>query len=125
MKKLLFMLLLVSMPIVARADWVSGVVTNPAAGAVLVDTGPLSAGSRSALVIVAATVATRFRYQWRDAANTNVVQEQYFIVPANGTVVLPTPVAGQEYTMQEGERLRVIVDAGITGSASASLFFQR
>lgn len=123
MKAFIAILLMLFFPMQAMADWVaSGAISNPTAGQVLVDSGPLPASARSATIIVSSTVAARFRFQWRSADNTTTVAEQYFFCPANGTIVLPPVLESQEFQMNDNERLRIIIDQTITGAVSVSLF---
>jgi len=97
----------------------SGRITNPVTDAVLVDTGPLSGGSRSVKVIGSATVAAVFELQLRNAANNATLKSQILAVPASSTGQID--FESMDITMADSERLRVIAVAGVTGSVSVSL----
>lgn len=104
------------------SSWFSaGRLTNPAAGAVLADTGPFSTGVGSLAVqaVVSSTVLAQVLLQHRDVANTTTLSEQLFVVPANSTYNLPLESALQG--LQAGERFRLVLNAGITGTIQGSL----
>lgn len=102
--------------------WIPGTrLSNPNAGAVLFDTGPLTADrSWSPHVLVCATVAAQVLFQRRNAANDATLQEQIFPVAANQPFSFA--VNGQ-IDVAEGERLRLVLNANITGAVQCSMFF--
>ncbi len=98
-----------------------GRITNPAAGAVLADTGPLIGGPNyQPQAIVSSTIAAQILIQRRNATNTANVSEQLVVCPANSTFTLPLVVNMSE-TWQDDERVRLVINATINGTIQASL----
>lgn len=100
----------------------SGRLTNPAANAVLVDTGPLPAASRSYALHLGGTGAVVVEVQWRNAANTSTLRSQIYAAPSNTVSQTPPPPQGSEFDMSTDERLRVVTVNNPNGDVSVSLF---
>jgi len=97
--------------------WFSaGVQTNPVIDTILADTAGVN-GNGSLKVILGASVATIATIEQRNAANTANVNAQVVAVPANG--VLCIELLGIPFAASE--RLRVRLNAAITGSCQASI----
>jgi hypothetical protein len=94
----------------------SGVVVNPGANAILVDTvADIDVTKQyKAFVTLSCTVATQFQVQHRNAANGANLDA--VTVNLNGALQLFLP-----FQVAAGERLRVQVLAAITGNASAAM----
>lgn len=122
----LFVVVLAMLMVVfpAFAGWhASGRLTNPTTNQVILDTGALPGpAGRSFVVVGSATVASVFEVQWRNATDTATIKSQILSVPANGTAVLPE--SNSTFVMDDQERVRIIMVAGVTGSVSASMFIQ-
>jgi hypothetical protein len=102
----------------ALAAWdTAGIQVNPAASAVLADSGPKAGGAFDALVILGANVAVVATVEWRNAANTANVKSQVIAVGANQVIQLKFPV-----DLALNERVRVLNNAAVTGSVQASVF---
>lgn len=99
----------------------SGRITNPTLDQVLVDTGPLVAGVYFFSVFAAATVASAFELQWRNAANAATLKSQIVAVPANTTIWGFEVANGLYIDVAASERIRIIQVAAVTGSVSVSL----
>lgn len=111
-----------------QAVWTSeGVQTNPDTTTVLADTGQLPVGDYICHVIIginntAAAVAT-LGIQWRNAANSGNNEEQRLYYPAS----LPSR-DGYTFPFRSdaaNERVRIIPIANVTGTVSASIFWQK
>lgn len=94
----------------------AGLTTNPAAGAVLADTGALAADDYYFLVIITdrlTAAPTDFRVQWRDAAN------------AANQAEVPLVDGGTATFQLEGfatnERLRITAGQAMTGDVACSI----
>lgn len=101
--------------------WHDGVVTSPAAGQVISDTGQLAnaLGTVIIQVVVDASVAAFLAIEHRNAANNTTLHTQYV------SVVASTPFVVNQFTMifQDNERIRVINrSALVLGTVSASIF---
>ena len=103
--------------------WITGgLQTNPAAAAVLADTGPRSgpAGSTDTILelilLASASAACGVEIQHRNAANNASVWQHAFRVAADSPLCLPLPV-----TIANGERVRVVMLTNPTGQVQASL----
>lgn len=113
----------------AGENWyTAGIQTNPAANAIIADTGPLAfpnsgngSGTMNFTVIVSSTVAAIIHVEIRDAANTAVVRSQAFMVPANTTFQSVKNIA---IPLDGGERLRLRMNGAVTGSVQGSIFLQ-
>ena len=96
----------------------SGIVANPTAGQILLDSGPLSAGTREAQIIVSANIATFCEFQLRNAANSATLRSQVIAVPANHGISIPFPTGLEN---GENERFRIVNLVNITGQVSVSI----
>ena len=107
----------------------AGKQTNPTSGDVLADTGAIGAaqgmgeggGIFAVMVIASASADAEMVVQLRNAANdANVGDTHVFYIPAAGSVefVFPLEVEG-------AQRIRIAMNANLTGSAVASVFAQR
>jgi hypothetical protein len=100
----------------------SGRVINPALNAVLVDTGPLTAETRTVQVHFACTVAAAVELQLRDAADALTLKSQILAVPTGGGMA-QFGATFPDVPMADNQRLRVIAVAAIVGAVSVSLDF--
>ena len=123
MKKLLSLALLLAVVLPASAsDWQTGTVTNPGAGAVVVDTGALPAdGNYKWCVWAAASVTAVLRIQHRDTSNATTLHE--FYVPVSATTPAPVFCAPENMgpLLLQDERIRVINNSIVVGVVSASI----
>jgi len=91
-----------------------GASVNPTTATVLCDTGALTGGIYSAIVIATSTVDTQFAMQHRDAANAaNVDDVQVFTVLAGASIALPF-----RFAVNPNERLRVLPNANPAASTA-------
>jgi hypothetical protein len=98
-------------------------VTNPAAGAILADTGALAAGRYYFSFLCDATVAARFRRERRNAGNTaNLNPTKELPIPANTEI---DTLYGIWVDIAEGERVRVLNVNAFTGDATALIMYGR
>lgn len=95
--------------------------TNPDTTDVMADSGALSAGIYDVRVIIGASAAAIFQVERRNADNDASV----------GDVVILYCAAGQSaqfalpYVLEEGERVRVMMNANLTGTAAAAINVER
>lgn len=107
------------------AAWVgAGIQTNPAVNTILADTGALAAASSDGheydfLVVVSASASADISIEHRNAANSANVESAVHIVPASLIAIFV------QAKMAKGERLRVIMAAGLTGRISATIHLVR
>jgi hypothetical protein len=100
--------------------WItSGIITNPTANQIILDTGPLVAKERIWQVFFSATVADAVDVQLVQSDGTTVRKSQILSSPTFGTVSLPPLIA--EESMAENERIRLRVVLGGTKYISASI----
>jgi hypothetical protein len=95
----------------------TGKQTNPTTTDVLADTGALASAVYEVRIWVGSSVAATFVVQHRDAANTGNVGDVPVIRSAAGQT------AEYLYTMvlNVSERIRVLPEANITGTAEAAV----
>lgn len=94
--------------------------TNPAANAIVADTGPaLGDNARKWYTICSSTVSAILIVEHRDAANATNLHSQGFFLPANGTVTMGPDSA---LVVLNGERVRLRLNAAVTGSLWCSVF---
>lgn len=105
------------------ADWyTAGVQTNPLANAVLADTGGVPADSTRRFEVICATTVSAVAFiEWRDATNVNNLRTQGVILPANQTSEIKFMWVPNFAT---GERVRVRLNAAITGVAQCSILME-
>lgn len=102
----------------------NGYYVNPTSGLILADTGPLSAGIWHIVLFVGSTASlttAQLGIQLRNKSNdVNIVQQRFGI---HNNIGYQYP----EITIKlnDGERVRIVVLGGITGSIQASLIFRR
>lgn len=96
----------------------SGIITNPTAGQVLLDSGPLSAGTREVQLILSSNAIAFCELQLRNAANNGTRKSQVITVPANQCMTIPFATGLDN---EEGERYRVVSLTSVTGSVSISV----
>jgi hypothetical protein len=97
----------------------SGRLTNPVAAQIVLDSGPLSAGTRRLVIVLACSVAATCELQYRNAANDTTLKSQIICVPALGFVSLEIP---QGLDNVDNERYRIELVATIAGILSCSVF---
>ncbi len=99
----------------------SGAVSNPAAAAVIVDTGQLAAGATILSAIINwNTAILDFQIEWRNAANSaNLAVFGLFCGTGQPSVQWGPWV----FQMGLNERLRVVTASGGTGTADATIMF--
>ena len=103
--------------------WDDGALTtNPSTDAVLKDTGALEAGDYLFGFMFQATAAAIFRVEWRNAANAATLKSQNVPIPASNLI---EPIFPTKIVLAANERIRVVIVAGITGDAQASIFRSR
>jgi hypothetical protein len=87
---------------------------------ILADSGPtpIDGGVRGKF-FMSTTVQAIGVIEWRNASNTANVKSQAFVLPANSSIqiMLEFPLI-----MSTGERLRLRLNAGVTGSVQGSIF---
>jgi hypothetical protein len=96
----------------------AGVQTNPAINAILADTGALTPGGQTGVtVILGGSVAFIVTLEHRNAANDANVNTQVLAAAANDPFTVSLP--GIDFA--SGERIRIRLNAAVTGSIQASL----
>jgi len=100
------------------AWFTNGILTNPAINTILADSGalPEAGGPVSTRVIVSSTVICAPILELRDAANSANISSQAFILAANTSLEIELPI-----TWAAGERMRVRLNAAITGLIQVSI----
>jgi len=99
--------------------WVNGAVfTNPGGGQVLADSGIIPGGVYEVSVIIQHSVQAIVFLERRNVADT-VTLQNFKMRLATGFYTSP-PLTGIEII--NGERLRVSLNAGITGEIEADIF---
>jgi hypothetical protein len=103
-----------------------GEQTNPTTATVMADTGELDAeegggGIYEALVVASASATAEFQVQVRNTANSgNVGDTHIFYAAANTPVAIPF-----RFEVERDERIRVMMNANLTGDAVVNLIAQR
>lgn len=108
-----------------EGDWISGtLVTGPAPGDVLVDTGTLEAGDYVFAFFMSTTQnSTIVRIEHRDAANAVTLRDQQFEMAKRAPI---EPVIPTKLFIATDERMRVVnVLAPGTADVQASIMFAR
>lgn len=99
-----------------------GEQTNPGTSTVMADTGAITKpGFYEVLAIVNTTANAQFELQHRNSGNTGVVSDTAGVYCAANA---PAEVKGL-YFINENERVRVMMNAALTGDAWATLFVTR
>jgi hypothetical protein len=122
-KRVVLALVLVAFVSTLHAQsWVTaGVQVNPAANAILADSGPVTFGTHKLTIIVASTAAAVVVLEHRNAANSANLESQ--IIPVNANVPFAFAL-GTGLDTAEGERIRLRLNAAITGSVQGSIFIE-
>lgn len=95
--------------------------TNPSSGNVMADTGALRAGNYEFRIFPGASATAEFAVQRRNSANGANV----------GDVVVLYGAAGQTggyvltYSLEADERIRVVMNASLTGTAAVAINGER
>src|SRR3990167_9369243 len=103
-----------------------GELTNPLTTTVLADTGRITddkggSGVYEVLILASASAAAEFVVQHRNAGNdTTIGDPVIFYAPAG--VPVPVPM---RFEIDALDRLRVLVNANLTGDAVVTIFAQR
>lgn len=97
----------------------SSVVTNPGSGQVIVDTGPLTAGSYLFGVNGAADNTWTYDIQWRDSTNT-ITNQFARRIPAAGN---DDWLAPNKISIATNERIRVACVGTPTANVQLSIFY--
>jgi hypothetical protein len=98
----------------------NGIVNNPAANAILADTGALPSASTTLVnvkLVITATVDILVVFEHRNAANDAVVSQG---IPCRPSDSISIDFRGLEYALNERFRLRVF--GAVTGNVQGSLF---
>jgi hypothetical protein len=94
-----------------------GQLTNPTTSTLIADTGALPAGLYEIRVLMGASVAAQFLIARRDAGNSADVGD----VPVVYTPAGQTSQIVLLYELEASERVRVMMNAAITGTAAATV----
>lgn len=103
-----------------------GETTNPTTTTVMADTGAIPAdlggtGVYEVLVVASASARAEFLVQQRNIQNdANVGDAHVFYVPTDVPVAVPF-----RFYIEVGERVRVMMNANLTGDAAVSVIAQR
>src|SRR5262245_33509277 len=95
----------------------AGVQSNPATDAILADSGNKGYGPFEASVIFGGNVAAVAVIEHRDTTNTSNINSQVIACAANQCVQVWLPGV-----TLANERIRVRLNAGVTGAVQASVF---
>jgi hypothetical protein len=118
-KFLLAAALLLAAAAQANTPVTGGILTNPVANTILVDTGPLDGPANHTIqIFVSSSVNAVVVIENRDSANTANVWTHAFPIGANA----PFQMKVDSFTTNgTGERLRIRLNANITGVIQASV----
>lgn len=102
-----------------HAIWdTAGPLTNPAANAICADTGAIGGANYAPRLWISSTAAGVFVFEHRNAANNANIASHIFPVGASANFIFDmAPVA-----LTDNQRIRVRINAAITGSVQCSLF---
>lgn len=113
-------------PVFEDAGIFSASAVNPAAAAVIVDTGQLAAGIHDIMVHASAgltaTVGNRISFEWRNAANAATLADWQVVASVNSTMIWRYSFA---LNILQNERLRMIVVTGLTGVVACNIMTRR
>lgn len=100
--------------------WVAGsILTNPADGTVLADTGPLSKGNYLFAVSWSGTAAAVYDVQHRDSANgSNIKSQRRRPAAGNDDWLLPNKIA-----IDTNERVRCALVGAYIGETQCSIMY--
>lgn len=98
--------------------YTAGRLMNPGANTVLADTGPIPEDDQlfNVCVTVRSSASALVRCELRDDTNTNTLELTELNVPAGNTVHITLP-----FYILKGQRIRLVLDAAITGNITGSL----
>jgi hypothetical protein len=96
----------------------AGVLTNPAANAILADSGEINDGQHEMQLILSSNVAAVIFFEHRNTANTGNVFTQAFLIGANQSF---TVKIDKFVTLNAGERFRLRLNSGVTGTLQGSI----
>ena len=96
-----------------------GVIVNPIAGALLADSGALSAGVHEFEIVVGSTVAARVNFEWRKADSTVKHRQPIFLLASSSFA--HRHGEGFSIVCEAADRFVVVADAIVAGSVSATL----
>lgn len=99
-----------------------GIQTNPTTATVLADTGAVAGGLYDVKIIVGSSVAATFEVQVRDSANAANVGSTHIVYVAAGQ---SAQFVLSNVGLNPNERVRVLPQANITGTAAANVFVHR
>ena len=103
--------------------WFDNEVAGPGNNEVIVDTGPLSAASRSASIAIHSTLAGIFELQHIDANNSTILHKQKLSILSGQFDLSQAPDV--KITMATDERLRIVSKQALTlGTVGASIWCQ-
>jgi len=103
--------------------WFDNEVTSPSNGATIVDTGPLSAASRSVTIAIHSSLPGTFELQQVDDDNTTVLHRQKFSILSGQTDLSMAPDV--KVQMETDQRLRIVSKQALTlGVVSGSIWCQ-
>lgn len=108
-----------ALPVLESGDFFDGEFdTNPAAGAVVVNTQNLPAGVYQVRATISSTVSGRFLFSWRNAANTADVATWSFEVSGDHPPVLLGPFM---CNVALNQRFQISVPNAIVGTVATGL----
>jgi hypothetical protein len=96
----------------------AGIQTNPATDFILADTGALTDTLTRATIVLGGSAAMIATLEHRNAANSANLNAQVFASPIN----VASPFYLDGLSIAPGERLRLRLNAAVTGSVQASIF---
>jgi len=97
----------------------NGVLNNPAAGDILMDTGPLPIGDYTIHMIVRATAVNNYTWEWRNAGNTADLWSQTFALdPTFDNIV---ELNFRLSIQNDNERFRAVIQALVAGSYQGTI----
>jgi hypothetical protein len=97
---------------------VSGTVTNPLDGTVLVDSGVLEGPNVVFSAILGASVTARIDIQIRDTTDTIPLQTIPVFVAAGQSFALPSSL---QFPVDPGQKIKLVVNGNILGTVAGSL----
>ncbi len=95
-----------------------GIIVNPGAANVNVDSGQLAAGQHVITAIISANVVVDFRIEWRDAANAVTLAS--WTILSGGPSAVPFQFK-MNAAMLLNERVRVVNIAAVVGTVACSI----
>jgi hypothetical protein len=99
------------------AWFTAGILTNPAIDTILADTGAVPAAISGVTIILGGNIACVATIEHRNAANNANNASQVIATTAG----IATPFYLQGIDVQPGERVRIRLNAAVTGSIQASV----